>query len=82
MKVLYFSSPSCGPCRVFLPIVEEHLKERKIDIEKIDITEESNFHYRNDYGLTSVPTVVVLSDTGEVLTQFSGADPKKLKEII
>ena len=81
MKALYFSSPSCGPCKVFLPIAESYFAEKEIKLEKIDITDEANFHYKDDYGLKSVPTVVVLKD-GEVFAQFSGADPKKLKEII
>lgn len=81
MRVLYFSSPSCGPCKAFLPITEQHLKERNIDLEKIDITDEANFHYREKYSLKSVPTIVVLEEE-EVLAQFAGANPQKLKEII
>lgn len=64
-EVLYFSTPTCAPCRFFWPVLSEYL-EGKSDLKKIDLSEEGNFPYKDKYNLKSVPTVVFLDGDLEI----------------
>lgn len=71
-KVYYFTAAWCKPCKTFGPIVEsvrEQLK-KDITIEKIDI--EQNPYLVEEFGIASVPTVLVADGSTE-LARFVGA---------
>ena len=53
-NVLYFSTPWCGPCKMF--------KQNKLMAEQ--------------YGVSSVPAIVVVDDAGQVVTKLVGVQPK------
>jgi thiol-disulfide isomerase/thioredoxin len=61
-KILFFSSSHCAPC---IPVTEK-LKRinismfgKKLRIEKISIDLEENRHFVQEYGITSVPTLII-----------------------
>lgn len=71
-RVLYFTSPSCRPCRSFGPILQAELAERGIEPERVDISTLAGLEKADLYGVSSTPTVVIERD-GEEVSRFTGA---------
>jgi thioredoxin 1 len=68
MKYLFFSSTWCQPCKTLRPIMEEVSKQ--IPVSKIDI--DTNPQYTVEYNVRSVPTVVLVENTGKELSRSIG----------
>ena len=70
-----FWAPWCGPCRMLAPTIEEVAKEMegKAKIGKMDVDE--NTQYPQEYGVMSIPTVILFKD-GEVVETLIGLQPK------
>lgn len=74
-KILKFYSPTCGPCKV----VSKNLSTLKeVEIKDIDITDEANESLIDEYKIMSVPTIVLLGENNEVLSEFKGIPPIEL----
>jgi thioredoxin 1 len=71
MKVLRFTSEWCGPCKIFEKTLED--VDTQIPIEIIDIND--NRDLAAEYGIGSVPTLVMLDGDIEV-KRFSGMKSK------
>jgi thioredoxin 1 len=57
-----FYSPSCMPCRMMQPVLEEISKEYlDVNISKVEVTK--NQRASQMYGVMSVPTIVILKDS-------------------
>ena len=74
MKYLYFSAPWCGPCRMFGPIMEEVSKE--IPVQKINVDDENDLAMQ--YGVRSVPTIVLVNESGKELSRHVGVQQKSM----
>ena len=72
MKYLYFSAPWCGPCRMFGPIMEEVSKE--IPVQKVNVDDENDLAMQ--YGVRSVPTIVLVNESGKELSRHVGVQQK------
>ena len=73
--LLDFYADWCGPCRMVGPIVEEIAVENPdIAVGKINVDEEGEL--AAEYGVFSIPTLVVIKD-GEVVSRSVGAKPKE-----
>lgn len=71
-----FYADWCGPCRLVSPIVDELAKtyEGKIKVGKVDV--DANSKVAADYGVMSIPTVILYQKGKEVTRQvgFGGKD--------
>ena len=73
--LLDFWATWCGPCRMVAPIVEEIAAENPgITLGKINVDEEMELAMR--FGITSIPTLVVMKD-GQLVNKAIGYAPKK-----
>lgn len=71
--IKYFTSPSCGPCKMFSPIVETVSHEMNISIQKIDAT--MHRELASEYQIGSVPTLVIVKD-GTPVARHTGVMAK------
>ena len=63
--VIDFFAVWCGPCRILGPIIENVQEELKdVKIFKVDVDE--NEQTAKDFGIMSIPTIVVLKDGIEI----------------
>ena len=70
-----FHATWCGPCRQVAPIVDAIAAEHpEYNIVKVDIDQAMSA--AQQYGVMSVPTLVVLNSDGTPVSQTTGAQPK------
>lgn len=69
MIIKFFHAEWCGPCNQFHPIIENVAKELQLTFEDHDIEVSTEVDL---YGIRSVPTTIITTDSGEVLSKFSG----------
>lgn len=69
----------CGPCRSQAPIVEQLESTTEVDLIKIDVDEPVCEELVAEYGISSIPTLV-LFDGGRQIARLVGLTPlAKLK---
>ncbi len=76
-----FYAEWCGPCQVLSPIVEEVAKENQdIKVVKIDIDKAEGIAI--EYGIMSIPTLVVMKDGKEINRSVGLISKEKVIELI
>lgn len=78
--LLYFSASWCGPCRTMGPVIEEVssvMSERfntiKVDVDKLPTI-------AADYGIRSVPTVMLVKHNEIIDQRVGGLRPQQLMQ--
>ena len=66
----------CGPCRMVAPIVDELAEEYKGKVDFVKLNVDENPATSQQYGIRSIPTLLVFKD-GKPVDQVIGAVPKK-----
>lgn len=71
----------CGPCRMLSPIIDE-LKEEVDSCEfyKLNVDEAENIS--REYGIMSIPTVLIFKDGKEINKSIGLKTKEELKELI
>ena len=66
----------CGPCKMIAPVLEELAPEieGKAEIVKVDV--DQNQATASEYGIMSIPTLVLFKD-GELVDKVVGYQPKE-----
>jgi thioredoxin 1 len=65
----------CGPCRMVSPIVDE-IADEHAEIEVLKLNIDENPFTPRQYGIMSIPTLMVFRD-GEPAKRIVGAKPKQ-----
>ena len=68
-----FSATWCGPCKMLLPVLEK--LKNDIQIIKVDVDESEKLAI--EYGVMSVPTLMIFKD-GEVMDVKNGFMPEAI----
>lgn len=70
-KILFFWLPTGSPCKQQKKILDETLSSfQTVDLEYIDVTNEAQKKTFYQYGVRSLPTLVILNKLGEIHKQF------------
>jgi thioredoxin 1 len=70
-----FWAPWCGPCRMVAPVVEELSTEYDGKVKFVKLNTDDNVRTASQYGIRSIPTLLVFKD-GRPVGQIIGFRPK------
>lgn len=70
-----FWAPWCGPCRMLTPVIEELAGENAGTAKVVKINVDDSPGVAQNYGISSIPTVMVFKG-GDVVERFVGVQPK------
>jgi thioredoxin 1 len=70
-----FWAPWCGPCRMVAPIVDELANEYEGKVSFFKLNVDDNPKIANQFGVMSIPTLIVFKD-GQPVSKMVGFRPK------
>jgi len=71
-----FWAPWCMPCRMLAPTIEEIANEMEGKVKVCKMNVDENVQYPQEYGIMSIPTVMLFKD-GQVVETMIGLQPKE-----
>jgi thioredoxin reductase (NADPH) len=80
LTVEYYTAPWCGPCRAFGPVMDEVMRVKGINYQKIDVDSYRELATTN--GISSVPTIVFKVGEEIVHRQTGVMSPVQLASMV
>jgi len=79
-SLLYFSASWCGPCKSMSPVVEgiSSMMSDRFNTIKIDIDNSPN--YAADFGVRSVPTMMLVKNNEIIDLRVGGLPPQQIMQ--
>lgn len=74
-KLVKFSRENCAPCKM----VEGYLSDKDIQYQEVDV--ENDIETTVKYGVSGVPTLLLLGKNDEVLDRLVGFNPPKIDKL-
>ena len=82
LTVVDFWAPWCGPCKMFVPIFEKVSNTKdKIKFCKLNV-DEDNENVSKDFGIMSIPTIILFKDGKEIKRNIGFLDEDSLIEFL
>ena len=80
LKIVKFGTPTCGPCKLQETFLDNFAKEGfDVEIEKVDASEDMD--KAEEFGVSTVPTLIVFDESGAEVKRFIGlTQTKQLSE--
>lgn len=78
--VVDFYATWCGPCKMFGPVFEEVATNMDINFVKIDVDKNSDI--AREYGVMTIPTVILFKDGKEVKRNIGFMSNDELTEFL
>ena len=79
--LLDFFATWCGPCKMLSPLIDQIAEENPdLVVGKVDVDEEEDL--AAEYGVMSVPTLVVLKDGKEVNKSIGGRPKAQILDML
>ena len=72
----------CGPCKMMSPIVDEIAEELKENVTVGKVNVDENQDLAMEYGIMSIPTLVILKNGEPVKTFVGVTDKEKIKSAL
>ncbi|MAQ97907.1 MAG: thioredoxin [Gammaproteobacteria bacterium] len=72
----------CGPCKQLAPLVEEAAEEFKDKIKVCKMDVDSNRETAAEYGIRSIPTLMIFSNSENIGTEIGALTKQQLDEFI
>ena len=79
-SLIYFHSPSCGPCRSMTPVIDALIDELPQQVSKVDISQDMQSALR--YNVRATPTVVLVEDGTIAKVLLGPQSEKKLRGLL
>ncbi len=67
-QLLYFTQPTCIPCKVYGPALETFMK----DVPDVELIKHDDVETLVAWGIRGVPTTVLLDEDGKVINKRTG----------
>jgi len=75
IKILFFTAPWCGTCKILKPIINEVHKELNLPYELIDVNTSEGMSLASKYQIKTVPKVLLIKDS-EIIDVYTGDNYK------
>ena len=72
----------CGPCKQLAPLVEDAAEEFKDKIKVCKMDVDSNRETAAEYGIRSIPTLMIFSNSENIGTEIGALTKQQLDEFI
>ena len=72
-----FWAPWCGPCRQIAPLIEQLASENSGSAKVVKINIDDNQEIARQYGVMSIPTLMIFKDGDVFESPFVGVQPKQ-----
>lgn len=82
LKVVDFYADWCSPCKMLAPVLEELSLEMSDAVEFVKINIDENLELAQEYGITTIPTLVFIKDGKELNRKIGFMFKNSLKDEI